>query len=94
MYFSPGAASLLQPVTAVRLLGTRDNDRGVVALTERELEVLELVADGKRDKEIADDLIVSVRTVRFHVENLYQKLDVRNRTEAVRVANEKGILPR
>ena len=85
--------SLLQPVTASRLVDTSDSNQGA-ALTERELEVLQLLADGKRDKEVADELIVSVRTVRFHVENLYQKLGVRNRTEAVRVATERDILTR
>ena len=85
--------SLLQPLAAGRLVDSCDNQQGA-ALTEREFDVLELVADGKRDKEIADELIVSVRTVRFHMENLYQKLDVRNRTEAARVAGERGILPR
>lgn len=85
--------SLLKPVAASRLVESWDNSQGS-ALTERELEVLELLANGKRDKEIAGDLVVSVRTVRFHVENLYQKLDVRNRTEAVRVGTERGILAR
>ena len=47
---------------------------------------------GARNQEIADQLFLSIRTVKFHVENIYRKLGVRTRTEAVRVARERGIL--
>ncbi len=52
-------------------------------LTQRENEILELVAQGYRDKEIADQLTLSVRTVGTHIRNIYEKLHVRSRTEAV-----------
>ena len=45
-----------------------------------------------RNQEIADQLVLSVRTVKFHIENLFQKLEVRSRMEAVRVARERGLL--
>ena len=61
-------------------------------LTQREQQVLRLVASGERNKEIADRLSLSVRTVRFHIENLYRKLGVQSRTQAVRVAGERGLL--
>ena len=61
-------------------------------LTERELEVLRYLASGNRNKEIAEYLSLSVRTVRFHIENLYRKLGVSSRTQAVRRASERGYL--
>ena len=61
-------------------------------LTPRELEVLRIIATGARNREIAEQLSLSVRTVRFHTENLYQKLRVQNRTQAVRVATDRGLL--
>ncbi|MGI8965069.1 MAG: LuxR C-terminal-related transcriptional regulator, partial [Limisphaerales bacterium] len=52
-------------------------------LTSREQEILDLIAQGFRDKEIADKLSVSVRTVGTHIRNIYEKLHVHSRTEAV-----------
>lgn len=52
-------------------------------LTERELEVLGYVAGGARNREIADHLRVSVKTVEFHLRNILGKLGARSRTEAV-----------
>ena len=83
--------SLLQPVIASRLAQRIAIDEAS-ALTERQLEVLHLVASGARNQEIADQLFLSLRTVKFHVENLYRNLGVRTRTEAVRVARERNIL--
>ncbi|MHB0916093.1 MAG: diguanylate cyclase [Thermoleophilia bacterium] len=51
-------------------------------LSERELEVLELIAEGKSNSQISQDLFITVNTVRFHLANIYQKLSVSNRTEA------------
>jgi DNA-binding NarL/FixJ family response regulator len=50
-------------------------------LTPREREISELVAAGKTNREIADSLVVSVRTVDFHLRNVFKKLGVRSRTE-------------
>ena len=61
-------------------------------LTKREHEVLTGLASGARNKEIAAELGVSLRTVRFHVENIYQKLDVQTRTQAARAAIELGLV--
>ena len=63
-----------------------------LALTERELDVLRLLAWGYRNKEIADKLVLSINTVKYHLENLYQKLGVQCRTQAVRVASERSLL--
>ena len=63
-----------------------------VVLSEREVEVLRLVAAGKSNREIAGALSVSENTVKFHLRNILQRLNVSNRAEAVMVALQKGIL--
>jgi two-component system NarL family response regulator len=62
------------------------------ALTARELEVLRLIAKGKRNKEIASELGISDETVQGHVKNILAKLSVNSRTEAVAVAIRRGIV--
>jgi DNA-binding NarL/FixJ family response regulator len=52
-------------------------------LTEREKEILKCISDGKSNKEISDCLFVSVETVKSHIKNIYKKLNVKNRVEAV-----------
>lgn len=61
-------------------------------LTRRELEVLRLVAQGLRNAEVAEQLFISVGTVKWHVINILQKLDAGSRTQAVLRARESGIL--
>jgi LuxR family maltose regulon positive regulatory protein len=65
----------------------------VEPLSQRELEVLHLIALGRTNKEIARQLIVSPGTVKAHTSSIYRKLDVANRTEAVARARQLGILP-
>ena len=62
-------------------------------LSERELEVLQLIALGKTNPEIAEQLVIARGTVKAHAAHIYQKLDVANRTEAVARARQLGILP-
>ncbi len=64
----------------------------IVALSARELEVLQGVAAGENTKEIALSLRVSASTVRFHVESIFRKLGCHTRAEAVRIAAERGFL--
>jgi DNA-binding NarL/FixJ family response regulator len=59
-------------------------------LTPRELDVLRLVAEGRRTNAIADQLGISERTVRYHLTSLFTKLDVRSRTELVYAARQHG----
>ena len=60
-------------------------------LTKREVEVLRLVASGKTDREIAEELIISVRTVTTHVGNILNKVGAANRTEAATYATRSGL---
>jgi len=53
------------------------------SLSEREYELLVLLKTGKTNKEIADDLFISINTVKTHLQHLFEKLDVRNRTQAI-----------
>jgi DNA-binding NarL/FixJ family response regulator len=62
------------------------------AISERETQVLLLVAAGKRNKEIAAELSIAEDTVKMHVRNIFSKLDVTDRTEAVTVALRRGII--
>jgi NarL family two-component system response regulator LiaR len=64
-----------------------------LGISKREYEVLELIAQGLSNQEIADKLFVSLNTVKTHSSNLFIKLEVRRRTQAVRRAKELGLLP-
>lgn len=87
--------SLLQPLVALRLLERVSEPmpaEGPEPLTARELEVLELLASGLQNKEIADRLAISERTVKFHVSSILGKLGATNRTEAVAIAVQHGLI--
>jgi DNA-binding NarL/FixJ family response regulator len=85
--------SLLQPVVASKLLQrVRQPEPEVEALTPREQEVLELMARGLQNKEIAAALAISQRTVKFHVSSIMGKLGAGNRTEAVAMAAQQGLV--
>ena len=61
-------------------------------LSERELEVLKLIASGRLDKEIGDELYIAIGTVKRHTANIFRKLDVINRTQAMARSRELGLL--
>ena len=90
---------VLGPTAANKLFSSLTHTTGRVIpgqarreLQQRELEVLKLAAKGMRNKEIANALVVSVRTVQTHLVNIFAKLEVGSRTEAVLYAMRKGWL--
>ena len=88
--------SLLQPVVASRLLkqvtGERPPSPIIDALTPREQHVLRLLAQGLQNKEIAAELTITERTVKFYVSSILGKLGAGNRTEAVTLAVQRGLV--
>ena len=64
-----------------------------LGLTPRELEVLQLIAEGLSNKEMADRLFVSENTVKTHTSRLFEKLSVNRRTQAVHEAKRLGLIP-
>lgn len=60
-------------------------------LTEREMDVLRLLAQGKSNQDIADELFIGIKTVKFHVTNILAKLDVEDRTQAAIYAYKNGL---
>lgn len=88
--------SLIQPVVASRVLDklaelSRKTPAGDT-LSDREIEVLRLMAGGQSNKDIADHLSITQSTVKTHITSIFQKLNVTTRTEAVTNALKKGII--
>ncbi len=86
----------LAPDSARRLLAaflSTGSDRAQTLLSDRETEVLQLIAAGLTNREIAERLYLSLYTVKAHARSIYDKLDAHSRTQAVARARELGILP-
>ncbi len=83
------AASMLDEVHKIDTPTTRDEDR---LITKREEEVLQLIADGCSTPEVAGRLYISQKTVKNHLASIYEKLDARDRTQAVLQAVRMGIV--
>jgi DNA-binding NarL/FixJ family response regulator len=87
--------SLLQPIVASRLLrGISQTQNETRSITPRELEVLHLMARGRQNKEIAAELSITERTVKFHIGSILSKMGAGNRTEAVSTAVQRGLIKR
>jgi DNA-binding NarL/FixJ family response regulator len=85
--------SYLEPRVANTLVSeVTSPHRPAGGLSDREREVLRLVADGLPTKQIARSLSISERTVKFHVNSILRKLDADNRAQAVAVASQRGLL--
>ncbi len=89
--FTPGLAGLVLGEYRRLSDGPRVDDPGAPRLTDRETEVLRLVAKGLSYKQIADRLVLSHRTVQNHVQNTLRKLQMHNRVQLVRYAIEQGL---
>jgi DNA-binding NarL/FixJ family response regulator len=87
---------VLDPEVARAAMEERDPQRAggdpYEALTDREKQVFRLVAEGRSNKEVAEDLGISVKTAMSHREHVMQKLDLHNRTELVRLALKLGVI--
>ena len=73
--------------------GNWQNRNKPIRLTKREIEVLSLIAQGRSSQEVADALFRSKRTVDFHLDNIYKKLNVKNRVQLLRRALQLGLIP-
>jgi DNA-binding CsgD family transcriptional regulator len=65
----------------------------LLGITKRELEILELIAHGMSNREIAEKLFVSENTVKTHSSRLFDKLSAKRRTQAVQIGKEMGLIP-
>ena len=77
---------------AARLTATQQTGINAAGLTQRELDVLRLIVAGRSNQAIADELFISRETARTHVANIFRKLDVGTRAEAVDHAHRHGLL--
>jgi len=90
-FLSPSAAKFLVEDYQLEASLMREQDP-YKQLSDREREVLKLLAEGHTTREIADMLVISVKTVQGHKTNLMSKLDIHNRTDLVKYALRKGII--
>ncbi|HET9426569.1 MAG TPA: response regulator transcription factor [Gemmatimonadaceae bacterium] len=79
------------PVTGPFTVNAASVER--LGLTPREIEILQLIAAGMSNREIAGRLFVSENTVKTHSANLFSKLSAKRRTQAVQIAKEAGVIP-
>lgn len=91
--FAVAPTDWLRPTPAT-VVAPREDDGYLQdsTLTEREQDVLDLLAEGLSNQRIADRLGISPHTVKFHIASIYDKLDARTRTQAVRHALDRGLL--
>ena len=81
------------PVPATQPFTLNEQRLKDLGITRRELEILELIAQGMSNREIADKLFVSENTVKTHSSRLFDKLSARRRTQAVQIGKEMGLIP-
>ena len=81
------------PVPAVQPFALNEGRVKDLGITKRELEILELIAHGMTNREIAEKLFVSENTVKTHSSRLFDKLSAKRRTQAVQIGKEMGLIP-
>ena len=86
---------LLEYETAIIAVPTSKTNQDSLPdpLTERELEVLQLLAEGMSNRAIANELVIALGTTKTHISRIMSKLDAKNRTQAVIIARELGPVP-
>jgi ATP/maltotriose-dependent transcriptional regulator MalT len=90
----PGEGTSSSSQKAVPPGGSVRMDDGLpVSLSARELQVLSLIAEGKSNQEISAELFLALNTVKRHAYNIYAKLEVKKRTQAVSKARQLGLIP-
>lgn len=92
MFLFPSVARLLVNDYLQKREQPGASQRGFEELTDREREVLALIAEGYSNQQVADALVISVKTVNRHRENIMAKLNLHSRVELVRYAIEKGLI--
>lgn len=86
----PQSKTVLQVESGFRLDPKAFSTSGI---SQREYEVLELIAKGHSNQEIADELYISLSTVKTHTSHLFEKMDVKRRTQVIKKAKDIGLLP-
>jgi len=81
------------PVLARQPFALNEDRLKDLGITRRELEILELIAQGMSNREIAEKLFVSENTVKTHSSHLFDKLSAKRRTQAVQIGKEMGLIP-
>ena len=81
------------PVPSSQPFALNEERLKLLGITRRELEILELMAKGMSNREIADKLFVSENTVKTHSSRLFDKLSAKRRTQAVQIGKEMGLIP-
>ena len=93
-WWDAAATQAIQSAFSVQSEAEASPNKPVTTLTQREQEILALLAQGKTNQEIADLLYIASGTVRVHVHSVLHKLEARDRTQAVIIALQKQILPK
>ena len=89
----PVTVTVKVPVPMAGPFSPNEAKREELAITPREMEILELIAHGMSNREIAEKLFVSENTVKTHSSRVFDKLGARRRTQAVQLGKEFGLLP-
>ena len=84
---------IVREVPAPQFFTLNEKRQAELGITPRELEILELIANGLSNREIAEKLFVSENTVKTHSSRLFDKLSARRRTQAVQMGKELGLIP-
>jgi len=80
------------PVSAIQPFTVNDENVRNLGITKRELEILDLIARGMSNREIANQLFVSENTIKTHSSRLFDKLSAKRRTQAVQIGKEMGLI--